>query len=366
MGASAALVFVSSLARREPIRLPSRFAGDREDDMMPVIHRSLVVHIGLGLSCAIAALAATTLPSWVFLPYLGAVVIARVLGERIGKVHPRFARVLAPLLGPVDGAALLIDWMVSPLLRRNGAGAQMQEVGETPYDQVLELTQRTVEQVMTPRSEVDWFRSDATLSEITQTLRSRPHAYYPVFEGDFEHVVGMVSLIDLFRSVSPEVTAAALARPAVMVPETMSCDDLLERMRRDRFDTAVVLDEFGGIAGLIALEDLLEVLVGEMIGEHEPVRVRARRMADGSYLVDAAVRIEEFEDLFNVTLPEGDYETLAGLFLSHVVRIPSPGEKLQVESLRLEVAEADAHRIRTIKVAFADAVPPASSRQQTR
>jgi CBS domain containing-hemolysin-like protein len=121
-------------------------------------------------------------------------------------------------------------------------------------------------------------------------------------------------------------------------------------MRADHFDTAVVVDEFAGIAGLVTLEDLLEVIVGELIGEHEAVRVRARRTSDGSYIADASLRIDEFEDMFGVSLPEGDYETLAGLFLSRVVRLPEAGERVTINGLRLEVVAADTHRIRSLKL----------------
>lgn len=188
------------------------------------------------------------------------------------------------------------------------------------------------------------------MGEITETSRHRPHAHYPVFEGDFERLVGMIDLVDLLDEAGAETTAAKLARPAIVVPETIGCDDLLERMRKDRFNTAIVVDEFGGIAGLVTLEDLLEVVVGELIGEHEAVRVRARKASDGSYLADGSLRIDEFEDLFGVSLPEGDYETLAGLFLSRVVRIPEAGERVSIDGLRLEVIEADTHRIRSLKL----------------
>jgi CBS domain containing-hemolysin-like protein len=350
--ASIVLTFVSSLPRREPIRLPGRLAGDQEEEEVRHLRRSLVVQIGLASGGVVCILAAEELSPVRLVLFILLLLLARLLGERVGQVRRSFATILAPLMAPIDGAALLVEWMISPVFRRMRGEATLETPSETAYNHVLELTQTTVESVMTPRSEVDWFRANAPLSEITDSVKRKPHAYYPVFEGDFERLVGMISLIDLLEPASRDATAADLARHAVMVPETIGCDDLLERMRTDRFDTAVVVDEFGGIAGLVTLEDLLEVLVGEMIGEHEAVPVRARRLTEGNYLVDATVRIDEFEDLFGVTLPEGDYETLAGLFLSHVVRIPTPGEKLKVGGIRLEIVRADAHRIRTIKVTF--------------
>lgn len=348
--AAVALMLVASIARREPIRLPRRVTGPREEGAMRVVHRGIVVHVAMGLACGVAVLTAADLSARGLALFFVSVLLAWALGERIGRMRPGLAHFLAPLLAPVDGAALLLDWIVSPILRRKTKVAAKREDRDPAYEQVVELMERTVEQAMTPRSEVVWLRADATLSEIAETSRRRPHAHYPVFEGDFERLVGMVDLVDLLGEGLEKATAADIARPAVMVPETIGCDDLLERMRNDRFSTAVVVDEFGGIAGLVTLEDLLEVVVGELVGEHETVRVRARKTGEGTYLADAGLRLDEFEDLFNIALPEGDYETLAGLFLSRVFRMPEVGEKVSIDDHKLEVIEADAHRIRLLKI----------------
>ncbi|MBD3161489.1 MAG: CBS domain-containing protein [Candidatus Eisenbacteria bacterium] len=352
LAVSLLLVFVASLARREPVRLPRRIAGPREEGAVRQVHRALVLQIGIGFAAAVMVFSAEELRATHILLFAGAVVLARVLGHWIGRVRPGIGRVLSPLLAPVDGAALLLDWLVSPLLPRRLPERERRGDQDRAYDQVLELTRSTVEQVMTPRSEVVWLREEAELAEIAETVRRRPHARYPVFHGDFERLIGMVDLVDLIEAAGEKKTAGALARPAIVVPETIGCDDLVDRMRRDRFDTAVVVDEFGGIAGLVTLEDLLEVIIGDLVGEHELMPVRGRRIGENAFIVDATLRIDEFEDLFGLSLPDGDYETVAGLFLSHVVRIPSPGEKIHLGNLHLEVLEADAHRIRKLKITF--------------
>lgn len=348
--ASAALVLCSAIAQLEPVRLQRRLSGAREEGARRIVHHGIVVHIATSLACVVAVLGGSSVSPKALALFFACLLLARGLGERIGSVPSRLARIVSPLLAPVDGAALLLDWMVSPLFLRTATRAPAGGSRGEAYEQVAELMQRTVEQVMTPRSEVVWLRAEAPIGEITEASRRRPHAQYPVFEGDFERLVGMVDLVDLLGDLNERSTAADLARPAVVVPETIGCDDLLERMRKDRFNTAVVVDEFAGIAGLVTLEDLLEVVVGELIGEHEAVRVRARKTSDGSYIADASLRIDEFEDLFGVSLPEGDYETLAGLFLSRVVRLPEAGERVNIDGLRLEVIEADTHRIRSLKL----------------
>jgi len=358
IAAGLGVIFVASLARRGPIRLPRR---STEEGRMRLVHRGIVVHLALSLSCASVVVTTHQLSATGVFLVFGGIVLFRALGERIGRMYPQLGNRMGPLLAPVDGAALLVEWVVSIVLPRNRTEPKGGPYGTEAYDHVVELEQRTVESVMTPRSEMVWLRSEAELPEIIETVTKGPHARYPVFAGDFEQLVGTVELVDLLETDRDGLTAARMARPAVAVPETIGCDDLLERMRTDRFGTAIVVDEFGGIAGLVTLEDLLEVLVGELIGEHETVQVRARRLGEGSFLLDGSVRIDDFQEMFGVALPGGDYETVAGLFLSRVVKIPSRGERVTIGNLKLEVLEADTHRILKLKLVILEGLESSRS-----
>ena len=357
MAGTLLLVFVASITVHRPIRPPRRLGGPHEERLVRVLHRSLVVHLAVTAACLGAISAAGVLRWRGVLAWMVALALAAALGDRLGRASRRLSQALSPLVAPVDGVALLLEWALAAL-RRPGSGPVVPSPGSSAeaYEQVLELTQKTVERVMIPRSEVAWLYAKATGQEILETVRLRPHSHYPVFEGDFEQLVGTLDLVDLLVPHEASATAGSLARPAVIIPETIGCDDLLDRMQRDRFDAAIVIDEFGGMAGLVTLEDLVELVVGELVGEHEAVPVRIRRMEDGSYLVDGTVRIEEVEDLLGLSLPRGDYETLAGLFLQHEARIPIPGEKLSLGGLRLEVVEADARRIRKFRLVLVPSV----------
>ena len=349
-GAGLALVFAASAAVREPIRLPRRTGGLHETEMGRVFHRGLSIHIAVILGSCTGVIAAPVLGARGIPLFLGGLLFLRLFGYAVGSRNHGLVHAVRPLLAPVDGAALLIDWLLSPLLRRARVPDSDEAAHSEAHAQVLDLTRRTVEQVMIPRSEVVWLRSGAGVDEIVDLIRRRPHSRYPVFEGDAEQLTGMLELFDLLEPVAPGSTAGGLAGPAVVVPETMGCDALLEKMRAERFGTAIVIDEFGGVAGLVTLEDLLEVIVGELAGEHETVPVRVRPLGDGSYRVDATLRLDEFESLLGIALPEGDYETLAGLFLSRTARIPGPGDKIEVDGVRMEVIDADERRIRTLHV----------------
>jgi magnesium and cobalt transporter len=349
------LLFAASAAARVPAHLPRLLGRARDARSLLAVHRGMILHVALGLASAGTILAGLAGGAIAFGLAAVGLVVSRVAGHWTGVRWPRVAHRLSAPLAPYEGIALLIDWAVSAVERGRGRAATQPVAANSPdhaYQNVLELTQKTVEKVMIPRSEVIWLAAKAGKNEILETIARRRHSRYPVFEGDFEQPLGLIDLVDLLSCTEETITAARLARPAVIVPETMGCDDLVEKMRAEQFDTAIVADEFGAMAGLVTLEDLLEILVGELVGEHESVPIRIRRLEDGSWLAAGTVRLEEFEDIFGISLPEGDYETIAGLFLQRVSRIPHVGEELDLGDLLFEIASTDARRIRAIRVVF--------------
>ncbi len=348
-----ALVAAASMSGGEAMRLPTRFAAVRDRKIVRLLHRTLVIHIALTAAATCAVIVCTEAGWGATILFLIATALARALGDRIRLDRGAPARVLSLLLAPIDGLALLIGWACAPLFANGGTGPHPGPPSGSPaeaYEQVLELTQKTVERVMVSRSETAWLRAQATTPEILETVRRRPHTHYPVFEGDFESLVGMIDLVDLAAPRGSGARAGHLAHPAVVVPETVLCDDLIVRMRRERFEAAIVVDEFGGMAGLVTLQDLLELLVGELVSEHEGAPAKFVRLDDGSIQIDGMARLDEVEEALGSHLPEGEYETIAGLYLQRVARIPVPGEWIEVDGIRIEVIGADDRRIRTLRV----------------
>lgn len=358
IAAALALVFVASISVRDPMRLSTRFAAVRDRKVIRLLHRTLVVHIAVTAAAACAVVACTEAGWRVTVIFLIAIAIARALGNRIRLVGKGASRAVSLLLAPVDGLSLLVGWAFSPFFANWNEGIDEEPPSGSPaeaYEQVLELTQKTVERVMVPRSGIAWLPAQATVPEILDTIRKRPHTRYPVFEGDFEHLIGMIDLVDLATPRPVGTRAGPLARPAVVVPETVLSDDLIDRMRREDFEAAIVVDEFGGMAGLVTLQDLLELLVGEFVSEHEAAPARFVRLDDGSIQVDGTVRLDELEDVLGVPLPEGEYETVAGLYLQRAARIPVPGEWMEIDGVRIDVIGADDRRIRTVRVSLTNA-----------
>jgi CBS domain containing-hemolysin-like protein len=179
---------------------------------------------------------------------------------------------------------------------------------------------------------------------------TRRFSRLPVYEGDVESVIGIVHVMDLLKENDLTKTVSQIVRPVPMVPESKRCDELLKEFQKSRSHMAVVLDEYGGIAGLVTVEDVLEELVGEL--GHEPVLLRrnVHRVADGLFIVHAQVEIEKFESATGVRVPRGQYETLAGYLLQEFGRIPEIGASLRRGGVLYEVTDADNRKIKLVKV----------------
>jgi putative hemolysin len=222
--------------------------------------------------------------------------------------------------------------------------------GEPLASVVKEFARTTAEDIMVPRSAIVAVASSSSLAECVDVFATKRFSRLPVYEGDLESVIGIVHVMDLLKENDLTKTVSQIARPVPMVPESKTCDELLKEFQKSHGYMAIVLDEYGGTAGLVTVEDVLEELVGE-IG-HEPVVLRRtiHRAADGLFFVHAQIEIEKFESATGIKLPRGDYETLAGYLLQEFGRIPEVGASTRRGGVLYEVAAADDRRIKLVKV----------------
>jgi putative hemolysin len=214
----------------------------------------------------------------------------------------------------------------------------------------MDFGEVAVGQAMRPRTEIVAVELGTTVRDVIAIVRQKGFTRLPVYRDDLDQVVGIVHLFDLFRAPSPDLPVDGLLRPVDFVPEAKPCDELLREMRARRRAIAIVVDEYGGTAGLVTIEDLVEELVGDIRGEEEAATAAIRPLDGGRHAVDGTARIVDVNEALGLDLPEGDYETVAGLFLDRAGRIPAPGDTVQAGGVRLEVLAADARRIRTIAV----------------
>jgi Mg2+/Co2+ transporter CorC len=206
-----------------------------------------------------------------------------------------------------------------------------------------------VEDVMVQRGAMVGIRATASLPEIISVVGAQGYSRYPVFSESLDTVVGVLHVLDLLAA--PEgAKASDLARPALFTPGTKPVGALLQELQTTYNQMAVVLDEYGGTAGLVTVEDLLEELVGEIEDEHDETLPRIRRLEPGVFWVDATLPLREVNEALHLDLEEGAYDTLAGLVLERLERIPRPGERIREDGAWIEVLSAEAHRIQALKI----------------
>lgn len=211
----------------------------------------------------------------------------------------------------------------------------------------IEIGDRTVRQVLVPRRQVFAVQADVEAGEAIRALVESGHSRAPVVEGDLDRTIGLVSLRRLFGASGP---VRGLVDEILEIPETVTVVDALRQMQTGRQQLAVVVDEHGGIAGVVSLEDLIEEVVGEIYDETDPDVVSALHEEDGSIVVPGSFPIHDLADL-GVDLPEGDYTTLAGLILDHLGHLPrDPGERVEVSDRVIEVLEVDGRLISLARI----------------
>ena len=212
--------------------------------------------------------------------------------------------------------------------------------------EAIEVGERRLRDVLVPRRDVVAIPADASVAEAIGLLLGTTHGRAPVYRGDLDEVIGLVTLQDLVGAEGP---VASRVRPVVALPESMTVLDALRRFQAEREQLAIVLNEYGGTEGIITLEDLLEELVGEIYDEFDPDSHGIHRQPDGSLVLPGSFPVHDLADL-GISLPEGDYATLAGLVLDRMGRIPGEGEAVEVDGWRLEVLDVENHAITRVRL----------------
>lgn len=217
---------------------------------------------------------------------------------------------------------------------------------------IVDLDETKVREIMTPRTDIVALALDTPVAQARKTLLEAGHSRLPVYRDSIDTVVGILHARDLFRAWEQgdeNQTIASYLRPVAFVPEMSSAGELLGEMRQ-KSHLSIVVDEYGGIAGLVTLEDLLEEIVGDIRDEHDEEEDPLRQDADGSWIVNAVAHVDELETLFGVEIGERDFDTVGGLVVSGFGRVPAVGEALESHGLLLRVLQADRRRVHKVRV----------------
>jgi CBS domain containing-hemolysin-like protein len=229
---------------------------------------------------------------------------------------------------------------------------------------LFEFAERIAKEVMVPRTTVVGVPLDATVEDVLALLAEEGHTRMPVYEDDLDHIKGVLHTKDVIPLLAnPElIVLQDLIRPAVWVPWSKRVDEILREMQQKRSHIVMVADEYGGFAGIVTLEDILEQIVGKLGEERRPVESPVPPLGpDGTTQVRAETRIEDINDALAVDLPrDGGFETLAGLLNSYAGAIPQTGDRFYVGGLELTVLQRDDRRVRMVRIARAAPTQPPS------
>jgi len=298
---------------------------------------------------AIAREWATTLILWLYRPLTWAAVLLAVFVTFSNVVVASLLRLFGTRQESVRHFVSREE--LKALLSMEPGEAEMSTQEAEMIDKIFDLGDTAVREIMVPLVDVVMLPHAASAAEAIEIIRQRGFSRIPVYQERATNIVGVVAAMDLLRRGAEGPTLDALMRQPYYVPETKRIDDLLREMQRARIHMAVVVDEYGGSTGIVTLEDVVEQIVGEIEDEHDRTPASVERLPDGSYWVAARTHIDELNEALDWSLPKQDFETVAGLVLATLHRIPRTGEEFQIPGYTITVLEADARHVGAVKIA---------------
>jgi putative hemolysin len=340
----------------------ARAAGLLEDRLalqpsLGVAHTVLLVAAAISAVWAFCAL----LSGWVLAACLGStgvvlVLVGDLVPRSMGRARPRgpayrLSALLAPAVRAGQRATDLIQEEEEEEAEEEEEGEEAEEIAL--ITSVLEFGDAIVREVMVPRRDMVTVShtddTDRALDVVIAEGRSR----VPVTGASLDEIVGVLyarDLLALMDSGSGARPVTTIMRPPHFVPETERVHDLLRELQREKVHLAIVVDEFGSIAGLVTIEDLIEEIVGEIVDEHDVEEPMITPVAGGGYLVNARLPVDDLAKLTGVQLPDGDWDTVGGLLLSLAGQVPQVGEPFEVEGLVLTAEQVQGRRVSRVRV----------------
>jgi putative hemolysin len=229
---------------------------------------------------------------------------------------------------------------------------------------VIELGEQPVREVMVPRIDIVAAPANSTVRDVVDRIVESGHSRIPVYDGTIDNVIGVAYAKDLLRFLrdgSQTAPVQPLAREASYVPETKKVDDLLHEMQQTRVHVAIVVDEYGGTAGLITIEDLIEEIVGEIRDEYDLEESMIEEVSDREALFDARVSIRDVNDTLDLDIEDEDFDTLGGLLYHELGKVPNVGDEVRVDGAVVTVLSTTGRRVRKVRVTKVTPTEPAAT-----
>lgn len=219
---------------------------------------------------------------------------------------------------------------------------------------VMDIADQRVRDIMIPRSQMVTLQQDLSLAACLEIITGSAHSRFPVIGEDKDHIEGILLAKDLLPFTlnnQTEFELKKLLRPVVIVPESKRVDSMLKEFRSSRYHMAIVVDEFGGVSGLVTIEDILELIVGDIEDEFDPIEeADVRQLSKHTYSVKALLDIEEFNEIFDTKFSDEDVDTLGGLVMQTLGHLPARGEKVTIDNYIFKVTVADNRRVIQLQV----------------
>lgn len=300
--------------------------------------------------------------------------LATRLGERMALLYTRPIKMISTLFYPIT---MVLSGIGTGIARLFGGTSIAQTVitedeirtmisiglehgvveeGEADMaERVLLFGDRHVSEIMTPRTDVIWLDSHTTLKDFWPVFIDKPHARFPVYEENVDHVIGVLWIKDVLMAqakgeLKENDLVTTLTRPTGYVPETKIVGELFREMQEQRAQVLIVVDEYGGTAGIVTMEQLVEEIVGQLGDELATGDKPVESLGHNTYQVDGGKRIDHVNEEMNIKLPEGDYETIAGFIMDALGRIPEEGAQLKYQNITLTVTEMKGVKIEKVLI----------------
>jgi CBS domain containing-hemolysin-like protein len=302
-------------------------------------------------------------------PKYVALAAPEAVSRRLAPLVLAYGVVVRPVVVVLNGSAnAVLRWVGVEPREELGSSRTLDELGDLVressdatldssdvelFTRSIRFSEKMVADVLVPRLDVEALRLDATGADLLERSARTGHSRFPVFESDLDHVVGVVHVKSLLRrpaALRGHAPVVELMHDVLAVPETRFLDDLLADLREHRGHMAVVVDEHGGTAGIVTVEDALEEIVGEIDDEHDTRVVRTRLDGPGRNVVSGRLNLDEVADITGLRLPPGPYETLAGFVLQRLGRLPQPTAMVEHEGWKIEVVAVEGRRIATLRI----------------
>lgn len=335
-----------------------------------------------GVSLALALLIATSL-SMVFgelVPKNLAIAQPLRIARATAGTQATFSRVFKIVIDGLNGTA---NWVVrrlgvepadelrsarstqelGSLVRTSARQGGLAPATATLLDRSLRFGERFADELMTPRVRIDTLDADDTVDDLLAAARRTGHSRFPVVNGDLDDPLGVVHVKQAFAIEDArrhDTTLERIVRRVPTVPSTLDGDALMDRLRGDGMQVALVVDEYGGTAGMVTMEDLIEEILGDVRDEHDPLDSDVLP-TDGGWVLSGLLRTDEVAEVTGFTAPDGDYETIGGYVLSELGRIPDAGDEVEIDGWRLEVREMDGMRVALVALSTPVETSPGES-----